>query len=295
MRALPLFHPVQVATEAVVCDHLSGGRYIAGFGAGGDERNDIAANLNIGQASERHERMLEEIDVILRCWTEQEAFDYDGRYYQLKNIKINPLPLQQPHPPVALACSRSDSTLQYAATHGLSPLISFFDPPSGLADMGQIFMDAGKEAGVETRRSSIRMPRFVHVAETTKKAWAEVQEWEPHMQRRKMIFPWQFRRLVPAGGSVDDVTLEVMADSGSIFIGDPETVYQGIKTMYGDVGGFGVLLLMSGWRDSGTRAQRYRGLRLFMEHVAPRLAKLDPDAPASSPDGAGRVPAALNR
>src|SRR5436189_4130428 len=37
IRALPLFHPVQVATGAAVCDHLSGGRYMAVSGAGGDE------------------------------------------------------------------------------------------------------------------------------------------------------------------------------------------------------------------------------------------------------------------
>src|SRR5207249_3728175 len=120
------------------------------------------------------------------------------------NVKINPLPLQQPLP-AALACSRTDSTLQYAATHGMYPLISFFDPPAGLADMGQIFMDAGKEAGTDTRRADIRMPRFVHVAETSKQAWLEAQDWVPHMERRKQLFAWQFRRLVPPGGSLEDV------------------------------------------------------------------------------------------
>lgn len=277
IRALPLFHPVQVATEAATCDHLSSGRYMAGFGAG-EAGRDVAGNLGLGSSSERYDRMFEAIDLILRCWTEPEAFNFEGRFYHCHDVLINPKPLQQPHIPVALACSRSDSTLQYAAVHGFKPLIGWFDPPPGLGEAAQIFMDAGKEAGTNPRRADIRMPRFVHVAETTKKAWEEVQEWQPHLERRKQLFAWQFRRLVPEGGSIEDVTLERMADNGAIFVGDPEAVYQGIKDMYDEVGGFGVLLLQTGWRDDGPREERFRTLRLFMEQVAPRLANLDPDA-----------------
>src|SRR5438045_1913792 len=32
VRPLPYYNPVQVATQAAVCDHLTGGRYMAGFG-----------------------------------------------------------------------------------------------------------------------------------------------------------------------------------------------------------------------------------------------------------------------
>ena len=280
IRALPVFHPVQVATEAAVCDVLSGGRYVAGFGAGGEGGGDVAKNLGIGELSERRDRMLEAIDLILRCWTEPEPFDFDGRFYHCTNVRINPLPVQQPHMPALLACSRTDSTLQFAAAHGLCPLISFYDPPSGLAEYGQIFMDAGRETGRETRRADIRMPRFVHVAESAKEARAEAEDYIPNLQRRKQLFPWQFRRLIPPDGTIDDVTLDSMMDAGSIFIGDPDTVYQGIRNMYDEVGGFGVLLLMAG-RDLGTREQRFRSLRLFAEEIAPRLAALDPDAALS--------------
>ena len=34
IRPLPFFHPLQVATDCAVCDHLTDGRYIAGFGVG---------------------------------------------------------------------------------------------------------------------------------------------------------------------------------------------------------------------------------------------------------------------
>src|SRR5262249_28955844 len=34
IRALPYYHPLQVATDIAVCDHLTDGRYMAGFGVG---------------------------------------------------------------------------------------------------------------------------------------------------------------------------------------------------------------------------------------------------------------------
>src|SRR4029450_8863109 len=34
IRRVPFFHPLQLATDAAVCDHLTNGRYIAGFGVG---------------------------------------------------------------------------------------------------------------------------------------------------------------------------------------------------------------------------------------------------------------------
>src|ERR1700754_1324403 len=34
IRPLPFFHPLQVATDCAVCDHLTDGRYMAGCGVG---------------------------------------------------------------------------------------------------------------------------------------------------------------------------------------------------------------------------------------------------------------------
>jgi alkanesulfonate monooxygenase SsuD/methylene tetrahydromethanopterin reductase-like flavin-dependent oxidoreductase (luciferase family) len=275
IRVLPLYHPVHVATEAAVCDQLTHGRYMAGFGAGG-ERGDPAKDLGMGDGGERHERMYEAIDLIQRCWTEPQPFDYDGRFWQCTNVKINPRPLQQPMP-TALACSRSDSTLQFAGENGLMPLFGFYEPPSAFREMAEMFLAAGEAVGRLPRRADIRVPRYVHISDSVKKARAEVRDTlTPLLERRKRDFPWQFRRLVPPGGTLEDVTFDYLLEAGSIFVGDPDHVREGLQRAYAESGGFGVLLLMVG-KDAGTRQQRTRSLRLFMEHVAPRLADLEPD------------------
>src|SRR5665213_2752999 len=71
IRPLPFFHPLQVATEAAVCDHLTGGRYMAGFGlgigAGGGQRGVLPAS--------QRAMVREAIDLILKAWTATEPFD----------------------------------------------------------------------------------------------------------------------------------------------------------------------------------------------------------------------------
>jgi hypothetical protein len=58
-------------------------------------------------------------------------------------------------------------------------------------------------------------------------------------------------------------------------------VTEQLLRFYERSGGFGLLMLLAG-KDYGTREQRARSMRLFMEEVAPRLRDLDPDRDAPS-------------
>lgn len=276
IRPLPLYHPVEVATEACVCDHLTGGRYMAGFGGAGGS-NDLMLQRGLGENSQRRAMMHESIDLILRCLTASEAFNYEGRFWHGKGITISPKPLQKPHMPIGIACMRTDSTLELAGAKGFLPLVSFLDAPSVLREMADTFVQAAEQAGRSPSRGNIRIPRYIHVSDSVKKAKAEIREsFMPTIERRKRDYAWQFDRLLPPGGTIEDITFDYLIDEGAIFVGDPDTVYQGIRGLYDEVGGFGVLLFLAG-KDVGTRQQRVRSWRLFMQHVAPRLAELDPD------------------
>ena len=63
IRPLPFFHPLQVATDVAVCDHLTDGRYIAGFGLGIGTGNGQRGEL----PGDRRVMMREAIDLILRA------------------------------------------------------------------------------------------------------------------------------------------------------------------------------------------------------------------------------------
>ena len=274
VRLLPLYHPVNVATQAAVCDHLTGGRYMFGFGGGG---------LGLGNMEQRgrtddlrHPMMLESIDLILRCWTAPEPFEHEGRFWRGKWINVQPKPLQKPYMPVGVA-SNDDTFLTMAAERGFLVLISHYDPPAQIREKIERFTQAATAAGRRPERGLVRLCRQVYVANSVKQARDELRTGASvDIEEQKAGRPALFKRYVPPGGTIDDVSFDYLVDQGMIIVGDPDTVYQRIKALYDETGGFGGLLLTAG-RDWSTREKRARSLRLFSEYVAPRLADLDPD------------------
>jgi hypothetical protein len=61
-----------------------------------------------------------------------------------------------------------------------------------------------------------------------------------------------------------------------MFSGTPDQVYNQIKSFYGDVGGFGNLLIMGQAGFLGAK-ETVSSMKLFSEEVAPRLAELSPE------------------
>ncbi|MCH6545454.1 MAG: LLM class flavin-dependent oxidoreductase, partial [Deltaproteobacteria bacterium] len=102
----PLAHrnPIQVAEEAAMLDVLSGGRMIIGFVRGvGTEIHP--ANTN---PSHTRERMQEAHDLILKAWTAQEVFNWEGKHFHFRYVNPWPRPYQQPHPPIWITGTSPD-------------------------------------------------------------------------------------------------------------------------------------------------------------------------------------------
>jgi alkanesulfonate monooxygenase SsuD/methylene tetrahydromethanopterin reductase-like flavin-dependent oxidoreductase (luciferase family) len=75
---LPLHHPVHLAEQASLLDHLSNGRFQLGVGQGGP-----VVDLEVfGSSLARHERGLpESIDLMLQTWT-QESVAANSEFFQ---------------------------------------------------------------------------------------------------------------------------------------------------------------------------------------------------------------------
>ena len=278
VRPIALYHPVQVAIDAAMVDHLTRGRYMFGFGFGGPSSDGIhQRGLGPNEPKLRRERMLEAIDLIVKCWTAKEPFDYEGAFWQGKAINTLPKPYQKPYMPVAVANSTTAGTAELAGKHGFIPLFSQYDEAPHMRQLRDVYLDAAREAGREPKLSDVRACRFCWVSDTTKKAKEELRpSITASIERRKREFPMQFRNFLPPSGEVSDVTWDHIVDSGNYFVGSPDRVYELIKNHYDVSGGFGTLLMVCG-KDYGTRQQRARSMRLFMQEVAPRLRELDPD------------------
>jgi alkanesulfonate monooxygenase SsuD/methylene tetrahydromethanopterin reductase-like flavin-dependent oxidoreductase (luciferase family) len=118
-------HPVRVAERIATLDLLSGGRVEFGTGEGSSEAE--LGGFGVDPADKR--AMWEEgTRVAVRCMTETPFTGHAGEFVTVPPRNIVPKPLQRPHPPVWVACSRRE-TIHLAAQHGLGALaFAFFDP-----------------------------------------------------------------------------------------------------------------------------------------------------------------------
>ena len=95
---LPRRRPWKVARETVSLDHLSGGRLIFGVGLGGGSAENAAFG-DAGDPKELAARLDEGLHVLTGLWS-GETFHYEGRYYQVKEARFTPPPLQVPRIPI---------------------------------------------------------------------------------------------------------------------------------------------------------------------------------------------------
>lgn len=90
-------HPAVVANMARTIDHISGGRFVLGIGAGWQENEHQKYGIPFYTLRERLDR-LEEACQVIRALFEQERATFTGRYYRLDDAPLNPKPLQRPLP-----------------------------------------------------------------------------------------------------------------------------------------------------------------------------------------------------
>lgn len=278
VRPIAIYDPIQVAIEGAMCDHLTRGRYMFGFGVGGPG-NDAMVQRGLGDPSieTRRERVQEAWQLIKRCWDEEEPFDHDGKYWHGRGIRVLPRPFTNPRMPVGVACLTSTDTMGLAARDGLMPLFSQYTEPPMLKKMGDHYTACRDSRGRAPRRSNIRVSRFVYVADTMKAAKEDLRPTlTPSIERHKRDFPHHFKEILPPSGDVADVTWDYLVDNGHYFVGDPDTVRAYLQRYYDESGGFGVLLLVVG-KDYGSWAQRERSMTLFTQEIAPMLKDLNPD------------------
>jgi probable F420-dependent oxidoreductase len=88
--------PITTAKEVASVDHLSGGRFEFGVGAGWN-REEMS---NHGTDPRTRMRLMHErVDAMKAIWTEDEA-SYHGEFVNFDRIWSWPKPAQRPHPPV---------------------------------------------------------------------------------------------------------------------------------------------------------------------------------------------------
>ncbi|ASN20006.1 LLM class flavin-dependent oxidoreductase [Arthrobacter sp. YN] len=287
---LPYHNPIALATRLMYLDHMTGGRYIAGFAPGSFPTDAQLFNIELGNPK----RFDEAVDVITSIWTRQGPFRLEGEFWTVDmpahsdqwngpHLK----PFQNPHPEVMMTGVQPTSpTFVEAGRRGFSPMSQQVGM-AALLQQWDTYERAAVEAGHTPDRSNWRVMRDVFVADTDAEARKLFLEGPAGRTWEDLVLP-TFRAVRDRGGkkyalgellldpgmTIDELTLEWMVDNFFI-IGSPDTVVDKITKFNDELGGVGALLSFT--FDYSQDPEPYRRhLELLGREVRPRIADLGP-------------------
>ncbi len=118
-------HPARVAERIATLDLISGGR--VEFGTGESSAEAELGGFRIARADKR-EMWQESLGAICRMFVEEPFIGHEGKHFSMPVRNVVPKPVQKPHPPLWVACSRRE-TILLAARLGIGALTFAFITP----------------------------------------------------------------------------------------------------------------------------------------------------------------------
>ena len=111
-------HPARTAERVASLDCISNGRVELGTG----ESSSVAEldGFRVDPGTKR-EQWLESFEVLIGCLADTPFTGFDGKYISMPPCNVVPKPVQKPHPPAWVACTRR-STVDLAARSGIGAL-----------------------------------------------------------------------------------------------------------------------------------------------------------------------------
>ena len=108
---LPLYHPIRLIEEICMLDQMSGGRFQFGTGKGISPIETRYYGLDPDNSAKM---MIEAFEVLMRG-LQNRTLDYEGEFYNFKNVPMEVEPLQKPHPPLWYGAGTPQSAERPAA------------------------------------------------------------------------------------------------------------------------------------------------------------------------------------
>jgi alkanesulfonate monooxygenase SsuD/methylene tetrahydromethanopterin reductase-like flavin-dependent oxidoreductase (luciferase family) len=146
-------HPAVVANQVTALDHVSGGRAIAGLGAGWQVNEHTAYGLDLMTPADRSDRFGESVAVV-RSLLREDRTTFEGRFFRLHDAPNNPRPLQS-ELPILVAGGGERRTIPMAAKY--ADVWHIWGTPEGYARKSALLDEACATIGrdpAEIRRAT---------------------------------------------------------------------------------------------------------------------------------------------
>jgi FMNH2-dependent dimethyl sulfone monooxygenase len=108
------FHPLHIAKFGATIDHISNGRWGLNVVTGYSKAEQLAFGITNPISHDEAYAMADEFVCLMKyLWTENERFDFEGKYYQAYGAYVAPKPTRKPRP-VLMNAGSSDVGLDFA-------------------------------------------------------------------------------------------------------------------------------------------------------------------------------------
>jgi probable F420-dependent oxidoreductase len=168
----PLRNPVQLAKALGSLDQMSHGRLTVGVGIGGRQNMYPAFGLTTDR---RARRFVELLDVMKALWTEPQA-TYEGQFWQLDGVPMEPKPVQKPHPPLWFG-GRHPDALRRAVRHGDGWMGAGSSTTATFLECVQQLNTFLEEAGRDPATFPISKRVYLAVDDNEKRAEERITTW----------------------------------------------------------------------------------------------------------------------
>lgn len=258
---LPFDNPLRIAEDYAMVDTISGGRLMLGVGSGYLKHEFEGFGIN---PEEKRDRFDEALEIILKAWS-GERFSFQGRFNNVSNVQLNTVPLQRPHPTVAIAILRNDAAKHVGARGMPVMLIPYAttEKMEELSDTISVYRHSFSEARQLTAgagtgiRSHEHGPRAIfalhtHCAETTQQALSEASEPMDRYVRTRLYAKQR--------------SFDLLDEKKLIAVGDPNKVIEVLKVY--EQAGLTDFLSISNFGGMPHK-QVLSSLNLLSKHVMP--------------------------
>jgi alkanesulfonate monooxygenase SsuD/methylene tetrahydromethanopterin reductase-like flavin-dependent oxidoreductase (luciferase family) len=254
---LPMHHPLRLAEEICMLDHLSRGRFEWGVGRGASphELEDFGVDSEKAPA-----RYVETYNVIKQALTQTQV-NFQGGFHHFRNAPFEIKPLQRPYPPIWYVVPLADGAA-WPAREGINIVCG--GPVANAREISERYRAERAHAGhPEGAEPLIGLNRFVLIADSDaeamdlgRRAWPRFQAsfmklWKKHgTQPRFIRLPEDF---------------DAVVDAGFALAGGPATVREQVGVVV-EAAGANYFIAQFSFGDLA-HEQVLRSAGLFVEHV----------------------------
>jgi alkanesulfonate monooxygenase SsuD/methylene tetrahydromethanopterin reductase-like flavin-dependent oxidoreductase (luciferase family) len=225
---LPAHHPLRLAEEICMLDHLSGGRIELGIGRGASPHELHYFGIDPDQAQAIY---LEAYAVIMQALTQHEV-NFSGKHFHFDNVPIETKPAQLPHPPLWYAVPVPEGAA-WPAQNRINVVCG--GPLPRVREITDRYRAEWAAAGnAPDRLPLVGINRFVIAADTDREAMALGRRAWPVFYASFMKL-WNKHGTQPRYARIPP-DFDTVVQNGGAIAGSPATISDQLRKMTGEAG-----------------------------------------------------------